>query len=64
MTKKDCFAYSKHSSLCRILKKRYCDNGECGFYKSKKQFSEDLKKYPPYDYKHYTVTGQKIDCNM
>ena len=64
MTKTDCFAFSKHYSLCRILKKRYCDNEECSFYKTKKQYSEDLKKYPPYDYKHYNATGEKINFNM
>lgn len=40
---KDCFA---REVRCSILKKMLCKNGDCPFYKSKKQHSEDIKKYP------------------
>ena len=41
---KDCFARTEQ---CSILKKMLCKNGDCPFYKSKKQHKEDIKKYPP-----------------
>ena len=40
---KDCFARVER---CSILKQMLCKNGECPFYKSKKQHQEDIKKYP------------------
>ena len=40
---KDCFARVERRS---ILKQMLCKNGECPFYKSKKQHQEDIKKYP------------------
>ncbi len=43
---KDCFARMEQ---CSVLKKMLCKNGECPFYKSKKQHSEDMKKYPHRD---------------
>ena len=45
---KDCFARMEQ---CSILKKMLCKNGECPFYKSKKQHKEDMKKYPASDSK-------------
>lgn len=39
----DCFARVEQ---CSILKKMLCKNGECPFYKSKKQYQADIEKYP------------------
>ena len=58
MANKDCFAYGPMS--CRILTERICDNKKCGFYKTRDEIKENLKKYPPFDYKLYKETGQKI----
>ncbi len=49
----DCFARVEQ---CSILKKMLCKNGECPFYKSKKQHSEDIKKYP-----HCNSVAKKSD---
>lgn len=58
MANKDCFAYGRCS--CRILTELICDNRECSFYKTHKQYRDDLEKYPPFDYRHYKETGEKI----
>ena len=58
MTKTDCFAYSPMS--CRVLTERICDGKECSFYKTHKQIEEEYDKNPPFNYKHYKETGEKI----
>lgn len=58
LANKDCFAYA--FTGCKILYERICDNRNCSFYKTHRQFREDLEKYPPIDYKHYKETGEKI----
>ena len=58
MTKKKCFAYSPMS--CRVLTERVCDNKKCNFYKTRKQLEEEYDKNPPFDYKRYKETGEKI----
>lgn len=40
--KEDCFAYKQ--IMCSVLTKLDCDG--CKFYKTKKKFEADLKKYP------------------
>ena len=40
---RDCFARVEQ---CSVLKKMLCKNGECPFYKSKKQYQADIEKYP------------------
>ena len=53
----DCFARGPKS--CRILTELVCfKKGKCSFYKTNKQFREDLKKYPAIDYKLYHETGE------
>ena len=44
----DCFA-KKH--ICTALKKMFCKDGECPFYKPQEQYDEDLKQYPELDNK-------------
>lgn len=46
VVKKDCFAYCKEKNGCSILKRLYCKIENCKFYKTKKQFKDDQKKYP------------------
>lgn len=58
MGNKNCFAYGRF--CCRILTERICDNRECTFFKTHKQYRDDMEKYPPIDYKHYRETGEKI----
>ena len=41
--KEDCFAYKRNS--CKALNDLYCKNGKCPFYKTKKRFDADKKKY-------------------
>ena len=53
---RDCFARTEQ---CSILKKMLCKNGDCPFYKSKKQHSEDIKKYPPMDSKKPIGGGKR-----
>lgn len=55
MANKDCFAY--RSNRCGILTKRICNRRKCPFYKTRKQYDEDLDKYPPIDYELYLKTG-------
>ena len=43
--KKDCFAFNSRN--CRALTEMMCKNGRCSFYKTRRQFEDDLKKYPP-----------------
>ena len=40
----DCFAY-KHNR-CIVLTEMVCKTKRCTFYKTRKQFEDDLKKYP------------------
>jgi len=48
--RKDCFAYGQNENAkCAILYKKECKN--CKFYKTKKQFEEDMKKSQNYDIK-------------
>lgn len=58
LANKDCFAYG--FTGCKILTERICDNRECSFYKTHRQYKEDLEKHPPIDYKYYKETGEKI----
>lgn len=41
--KKDCFAY-KPLKHCTALNEMICIKGECPFYKTRKQFTEDAEK--------------------
>lgn len=43
--KKDCFAYQ--TRRCMALIEMLCKTRKCPFYKTRRQFIEDLKKYPP-----------------
>jgi len=53
----DCFARGIKS--CKILSEFVCRRrGKCSFYKTRKQFEDDLKKYPVIDYKLYWDTGE------
>lgn len=50
---KDCFAYDAKYKECNALKKLYCKDENCKFYKNKKevnqeQIEEDIKKYSIY----------------
>ena len=45
MTKTDCFGYDEKKCVCKILKKLYCENEECNFYKTKEQAQKGKKKY-------------------
>ncbi len=53
INKSDCFSFRKAGIVgrCLILETKTCD--KCKFYKTKEQFKEDLKKYPP-DYSKLT----------
>ena len=41
----DCFAYK--AKYCAVLTEMICKSRKCTFYKTKEQFDEELKKYPP-----------------
>lgn len=58
MVNKDCFAY--RSGRCAILTERICNRRKCPFYKTRKQYNEDLDKYPPIDYAQYKDTGERV----
>ena len=45
MTKTDCFGYDEKKCGCKALKKLYCENEECNFYKTKEQVQKEKKKY-------------------
>ena len=47
LTKEDCFAFRLKGKIrrCNAMDKVPCD--ECTFYKSREEFIQDLKKYPP-----------------
>ena len=38
-----------------------CKSGRCSFYKTEKQYQEDLKKYPPFNYAAYYEKKHKND---
>ena len=38
-----------------------CKSGKCNFFKTEKQFQEDLIKYPPFDYAAYYERKHKND---
>lgn len=40
-TNKDCFGYDKIKNKCMILKKLYCANSVCEFYKTKEQIKRE-----------------------
>lgn len=44
--KKDCFAYNQMMNGCTALKRLYCKEENCKFYKTKKQLDDERKKYP------------------
>lgn len=46
--KRDCFGFGirKNRPHCSTLNEMLCQNGECGFYKTMKQFNEGQEKYP------------------
>lgn len=42
----DCFAYMEKCHRCSILNETFCKKEECcSFYKTKKQYEADRKKY-------------------
>lgn len=45
MIKQDCFAYIENGKLCKeecnVLKKLYCKNEKCKFYKTMEQYLKD-----------------------
>jgi hypothetical protein len=43
--KRDCFGYSAIREDCYILKKLYCRNENCKFYKTRKEYEQGRKKY-------------------
>lgn len=53
LIKSDCFA--RQGAKCRILTTVLCNNGKCSFYKTKRQYETDLKRYPPCGYKNNKV---------
>lgn len=40
----DCFAYRRNR--CIVLIEMVCKTKRCTFYKTRRQFTDDLKKYP------------------
>lgn len=44
---------------CRVLTEKLCYKGSCSFYKTKTEYKEGLKKYPPIDYAHFKDTKEK-----
>lgn len=42
---RDCFAFKP--SRCSVLTEMICKTRKCSFYRTRKQFIEGLKKYPP-----------------
>lgn len=41
----NCFAYKKNR--CTALIEMICKTRKCSFFKTRRQYVEDLKKYPP-----------------
>lgn len=44
MVKLDCFAYDKDKIECKYLKRLYCENKNCNFYKTREQIREEQVK--------------------
>lgn len=55
--KKDCFAYQ--TRRCMALTEMLCKTRKCPFYKTRRQFIEDLKKYPPPEGMHWRIKDLK-----
>lgn len=43
--KKDCFGYGTINNRCMILTDTYCKKEECRFYKTKRQYNQEVNKY-------------------
>lgn len=43
--KKNCFGYSEKDKKCKVLKKTYCKNEYCKFFKTNEELQEGIKKY-------------------
>ncbi len=59
MTKTDCHFYK--GKCCSALRKIYCSSGKCSFYKTEKQFQDDLVKYPRINYVEYYENKHRND---
>lgn len=46
MIQQDCFGYVISRNECKCLKNLVCRSKKCPFYKSEKQYNEELKKHP------------------
>ena len=56
MVNKTCFAYK--NGECSVLMNMFCAAGRCSFFKTREQYRDDLKKYPPIrSGKHERHTG-------
>ena len=49
---------------CKILTKKLCDGGKCSFFKTTKQYRDDLEKYPPIDYKALYESRHKNESEV
>lgn len=43
--KRDCFGYSAIKEDCSVLKKLYCRNENCKFYKTRNEYEQGRNKY-------------------
>ena len=59
MIRTDCHFHSQKG--CKALTQMLCKSGKCNFFKTEKQFQEDLIKYPPFDYAAYYERKHKND---
>ena len=46
---------------CKALTEMLCKSGRCSFYKTERQYQEDLIKYPPFNYAAYYEKKHKND---
>ena len=60
MIKTDCFGYDEKKCDCKILKKLYCENEECNFYKTKNR-SKRRKRSMKYRSKRTVIDGITFD---
>ena len=57
MMNNDCHFHD--ATRCRVLTEMLCDRGQCSFHKTKAEYKEGLKKYPPIDYAYFKETKER-----
>ena len=56
--KKDCFGMREKG--CVVLKRTFCRDNHCPFYKPRQQYEKEREKYAAHEYAYKGIRGRKI----